>query len=123
MFWKGYPLEQATWEPRKYIGSGLIRYVYTSILYVTPAYRAFNNPSPQDDIVREHVSLLNIEIARSLKAYCTKHTNFTLPFRFDVFKFLFKDYNKKKLYSCDFDPRYFTLGWDQFSKVDSSDGS
>ena len=36
---------------------------------------------------------------------------------------MFKEYNKKKLYSHDFDPSYFPQGWDQFSKEDDSDGS
>ena len=92
--------------------------IYCGYIFLLYSCWTYNHPSPEDDIVREYVALLCIELDRSSKAYCTKHRHFTIPFRFDVFKFLFKDYNKN-LYSHDFDP---SKG-DQFSKEDNSDDS
>jgi len=41
-----------------------------------------------------------------------------MSFRGDVFRFLFGDCNKSLLYQHDFDPQYFTPGWEQFSEKD-----
>jgi len=57
---------------------------------------------------------------RSLKADCTKQTIIRIPFRFDVFRFLF-GCKRKALYLHDFDPRYFTDRWYQWYKRSSKD--
>ena len=90
----------------------------TNGCYIHFCYSEFNDPSPPEHIVRSHAAALYIELARSLKADCLlfKHTVIRLPFRFDVFRFLFGSYNKKCLYFCNFDQHYFGTGWDQWYK-------
>jgi len=89
-------MEAASWEPAQHIEASLIRYSQLYIWLYTYngehifIYSEFNNPSPEEHIVRHYVALLRIEIDRSLKANCLKHTEIRIPgFRFDVFKFLF----------------------------------
>ena len=74
----------------------------------------FDDPDPPEHIVRSHAAALYTELAKSLKADCLKHTVIRLPFRFDVFRFLFGSYNKKRLYFCDFNQRYFGPGRNQW---------
>jgi len=56
---------------------------------------------------------------RSLKADCTKQTILRVPFRFDVFKFLFGC--KRLLYLHNFDPKHFTGRWYEWHKRSSKD--
>ena len=96
VLWKNWPIEFATWEPERNIEDSLIRYTIAISIQASSYifYSAYNNPSPPDHIVKHHVALFSIEINRSLKTGCLNHTEFRIPFRFDVFKFLFNDYNK-----------------------------
>jgi len=79
-------------------------------------FSEFGNPSPPEDIVRTYATALYTELTKSLKADCLNHTVIRLPFRFDVFRFLFGSYEKEELYFCDFDQRYFGPGWNQWYK-------
>jgi len=96
VLWKNWPIEFATWEPERNIEDSLIRYTIAISIQASSYIfcSAYNNPSPPDHIVKHHVALFSIEINRSLKTGCLNHTEFRIPFRFDVFKFLFNDYNK-----------------------------
>ena len=87
-------------------------------LYFSLNFRSFNNPSPEEYVVRRHVAEFTLEIARSLRTDNTKHTYIRMSFRGDVFKFLFGDCNKTRLYQHDFYLQYFTPGWEEFSEKD-----
>lgn len=65
--------------------------------------------------MRQCVSAFTTAIAKSLKVDCIKQTVKRVPFRFNVFRFLFGDCKKKNLYFTDFDPQYFSEGWNQCS--------
>jgi len=72
--------------------------------------------------VRLCISAFTTAIAKSLQVDCTKQLVKRVPFRFDVFRFLFGNCKKKSLYFNDFDPRYFGDGWNQCSSRYSTDG-
>lgn len=82
--------------------------------------RAYDHPRPMDHVVRSCVAAFVFAVHRSLKADCTKQTILRIPFRFDVFRFLF-GCNRKALYLHDFDPRYFAGKWYQWHKRSSKD--
>ena len=42
------------------------------------------------------------------------NTTIRLPFRHDVFRYLFKDKDKNNLHINDFDSNYFPYGWNQW---------
>ena len=113
-------MEAATWEPSENIEAGLLRFALFNgnnlcqMLCALLSDSEFDDPDPPEHIVRSHAAALYIELAKSLKADCLKHTVIRLPFRFDVFRFLFGSYNKKRLYFSDFNQRYFGPGWNQW---------
>ena len=113
-------METATWESAENIEAGLLRFALLILLTnyarccALLSNSEFDDPDPPEHIVRSHAAALYIELAKSLKADCLKHTVIRLPFRFDIFRFLFGSYNKKLLYFCDFDQRYFGSGWNQW---------
>ena len=92
VLWKGYPMEAATWEPSENIEAGLLRFallILFQMLCLILSNSEFDDPDPPEHIVRSHAAALYTELAKSLKADCLKHTVIRLPFRFDVFRFLF----------------------------------
>ena len=109
VLWKGYPMEAATWEPSENIEAGLLRFALFNgnnlcqMLCALLSDSEFDDPDPPEHIGRSHAAALYIELAKSLTAD-----------RFDVFRFLFGSYNKKRLYFSDFNQRYFGPGWNQW---------
>ena len=79
--------------------------------YISILYREFNNPHPQEHVIRESVGNFTLAIDRSLRVACLKKTVLQVPFRHDVVKFLFQD--KQELNLGDFDNDYFPYGWNQ----------
>jgi len=92
-----------------------------SQLIISSTSRSFNNPNPQEYVVRAHVAAFTLAITRSLHTENTKQTYLRIIFQGDVFKFLFGNCNDALLYPCDFDPHYFTPGWEQFSERDDEE--
>lgn len=70
--------------------------------------------TPQEHLIREAVGEFTHSIDRSLKKKCTHDTTIRLPFRHDIFHYLFKDKDKNNLQLHDFDSNYFPYGWNQW---------
>ena len=115
VLWKGWPKEASQWLTAKNIGSALLRYKsykMHKLTYTFFMYREFNNPHPQEYVVREAVGNFTLAIDRSLRVACTKNTILRIPFRHDVVRYLFQD--KHELTLSDFDNNFFPYGWNQW---------
>ena len=77
-------------------------------------FRNFNHPQPQEDLIRDAVGQFTYNIDRSLRKGCTCNTTIRLPFRHDIFHYLFKDKDINDLQLNDFDSMYFPYGWSQW---------
>lgn len=77
------------------------------ILFVP--FRSYHHPRPSDQQVEECVSSLLFHITKSLHAGSIRSCNFSVPFRFDVFRFLFGDCTTFNL--VDFRSRLFPSNW------------
>jgi len=69
-------------------------------------------PSKAPGTNRENVARFLHAVEGSLRVGCIRKTVLRIPFRLDVYRFLFSD--KTELYQQDFDEKYFTLGWFQW---------
>ena len=74
-------------------------------------HREFNDPHPEDHIIREPIGnfTVAIDMSRS-EGYC-RDTTLRVPFRHDVHNFLFQ--NKQELSLGDFESKYFPFWWNQ----------
>ena len=86
-------------------------------------YRLYDNPQPQEHLIREAAAQFTYSIDRSLRTECIRNTVIRLPFRHDIFRFLFKDKDTDKLQLTDFTTEYFPYGWNQWcQQYSGSDG-
>ena len=82
----------------------------------------FNHPQPQDHLVREAIGQFTYYIEKSLVTGCINYTTIRLPFRHDIFHFLFKDKDIDNLQLHDFDTNYFPHGWNQWCRQYGNSG-
>ena len=80
--------------------------------------RSYEAPSPEHRAIADSVSNFVTAVQNSLRRGCVRNCNFVVPFRCDVFKFLFSGKGnsirrkKGRFYSeADFDPTYFYVNW------------
>jgi len=74
VYWKGYPIEEASWEPSRNLSPALIEH------FVSP-------PSPPDDIVRETAHALACKIRSTL--VCSKQHTFQVPLSRGLYRQIF----------------------------------
>ena len=79
--------------------------------YIFFVNREFNDPHPEDYIIRESIGNFTMAIDRSLGVACYKDTILGVSFRHDVYRFLFQ--NKCELSLADFKSDYFPHWWNQ----------
>ena len=80
--------------------------------------RTFLNPQLPLRIINDSVSNFIISLAASLQLGAIRKCSFSVPFRMDVFRYLFNDSGVKPIrghgknyYKDDFAERYFPSGW------------
>ena len=80
--------------------------------------RSYEAPSPDHRAIADSVSSLVTAVQNSLRHGCVRNCMFVIPFRCDVFNFLFSGkgsliHGKKGRYysEADFDPTYFYVNW------------
>ena len=84
--------------------------------------RNFDHPQPQEHLIREAVGQFTYSLHRSLRKKCTQNTTIKMPFRHDIYRYLFKDKDTDNLQLHDFNTNYFPYGWEQwYRKYGSSD--
>ena len=91
-----------------------INYAHCTI----PFYRSFTNPSPPLREIMDSISNLETAVTRSLQAGVVRNCSFCIPFRTDVFNFLFNgkgtvvSRRRGRSYSLqDFDAQHFSHQW------------
>ena len=86
--------------------------MHIAFIFQSFTCREFNNPHPQEHVIRESVGNFTLAIDKSLRVECFKNTVLRVPFRHDVFRFLFQD--RQELNIADFNNDYFPYGWNQW---------
>ena len=82
--------------------------------------REFDDPHPQEHVIRDSVGNFTVAVDRSLRKHCFINTVLRIPFRHDVVRFLFHD--KDELTLEDFNNDYFPYGWNQWYKQHGNSG-
>ena len=91
--------------------------VHTMIHILLP-YRSYSNPSPPQRLIMDSISLFVTAVKDSLRVGTIRNCTFSIPFRTDVFLFLFhgkgNEVSGKRYRSylqVDFDSQLFSSNW------------